>query len=134
MGSAASSWGCDWGFDFDGNWHFSFFSKLEARPLSDLWPDGEGRFQISEDSWRCQTGPIEYTDMVRQAQEEIRKGEIYQVNLARFLHRDVEGLDPWEFFDGYGGRGGTTQFLLSDGRKVVGRSIDGAFLGVEGRE
>ena len=121
------------GFDFDGNWHFSFFSKLEARPLSDLWPDGEGRFQISEDSWRCQTGPMEYAEMVRQAQEEIRKGEIYQVNLARFLHRDVEGLDPWEFFKWLWRTGQAPRsFFYRMGEKALAGASMELFLGIEG--
>jgi anthranilate/para-aminobenzoate synthase component I len=121
------------GFDFDGNWHFSFFSKLEARPLSDLWPDGEGRFQASEESWSCRTGPTEYAEMVRQAQEEIRKGEIYQVNLARFLHRDVEGLNPWEFFRWLWRTGEAPRsfFYQMGERALAGASME-LFLGVEG--
>jgi len=121
------------GFDFDGNWHFSFFSKLEARPLSDLWPDGEGRFQVSEDSWSCQTGPMEYAEMVRQAQEEIRKGEIYQVNLARFLHRDVDGLDPWEFFRWLWRTGEAPRsFFYRMGEKALAGASMELFLGIEG--
>ena len=121
------------GFDFDGNWHFSFFSKLEARPLSDLWPDGEWRFQASEESWSCRTGPTEYAEMVRQAQEEIRKGEIYQVNLARFLHRDVEGLDPWEFFRWLWRTGEAPRsFFYQMGDKALAGASMELFLGIEG--
>ena len=119
------------GFDFDGNWHFSFFSKLEACPFSDLWPDGEGSFQESEESWSCQTGPLEYAEMVRQAQEEIRKVEIYQVNLARFLHRDVEGLDPWEFFRWLWRTGEAPRsFFYQMGSKALAGASMELFLGI----
>jgi anthranilate/para-aminobenzoate synthase component I len=121
------------GFDFDGNWHFSFFSKLEARPLSDLWPDGEGRFQASEESWSCQTGPMEYSEMVRQAQEEIRKGEIYQVNLARFLRCEVEGMDAWEFFRWLWRTGEAPRsFFYQMGDKALAGASMELFLGIEG--
>lgn len=121
------------GFDFEGNWHFSFFSKLEARPLSDLWPEGEGRFQASEESWSCRTGATEYAEMVRKAQEEIRAGEIYQVNVARFLHREVEGLDPWEFFRWLWRVGQAPRsFYYRMGEKVLAGASMELFLGMEG--
>lgn len=87
-------------FDFEGNWHFSFFRELEVRPTSDLWPEGGpvGQGTADEQGWECSTDRDGYASMVRAAQEEIRAGEIYQVNLARFLHREVEELQPWEFF------------------------------------
>lgn len=121
------------GFDFEGNWHFSFFSKLEARPLSDLWPEGEGHFQASEESWSCRTGATEYAEMVRKAQEEIRAGEIYQVNVARFLHREVEGLDPWEFFRWLWRVGQAPRsFYYRMGEKVLAGASMELFLGMEG--
>ena len=121
------------GFDFKGNWHFSFFSKLEARPLSDLWPEGEGRFQASEESWSCRTCPARYAEMVREAQEEIRKGEIYQVNLARFLKCEVEGLDAWEFFRWLWrtGQAPRSFFYQMGDRALAGASME-LFLGMEG--
>jgi len=120
-------------FDFEGNWHFSFFSELEARPLSELWPEGEGTFLDSEEGWSCPTGPKEYAEMVRQAQEEIRNGEIYQVNLARFLHRDVEGLDPWEFFRWLWRTGQAPRsFFYRMGEKALAGASMELFLGIEG--
>ncbi len=121
-------------FDFEGNWHFSFFSKVEARPLSELWPEGEGRTEDSEESWSCRTGSREYAEMVRQAQEEIRRGEIYQVNLARFLHREVEGLDPWEFFRWLWRTGEAPRsFFYQMGEKALAGASMELFLGVEGK-
>jgi len=120
-------------FDFEGNWHFSFFSELEVKPLSELWPEGEGTFLDSEEDWSCRTGAREYADMVRRAQEEIRKGEIYQVNLARFLHRDVENLDPWEFFRWLWrtGQAPRSFFYRMGEKSLAGASME-LFLGIEG--
>jgi anthranilate/para-aminobenzoate synthase component I len=71
--------------------------------------------------------------MVRRAQEEIRKGEIYQVNLARFLHRDVENLDPWEFFRWLWrtGQAPRSFFYRMGEKSLAGASME-LFLGIEG--
>ena len=120
-------------FDFEGNWHFSFFPELEVKPLSELWPEGKGIFSDSEEGWSCRTGAKEYAEMVRRAQEEIRKGEIYQVNLARFLHRDVENLDPWEFFRWLWrtGQAPRSFFYRMGEKSLAGASME-LFLGIEG--
>ena len=62
------------GFDFEGNWHFSFFPDLVARSVSELWPEREevGVRAEGEEGWSCRTGSEEYGRMVREAQEEIR--------------------------------------------------------------
>ena len=121
------------GFDFEGNWHFSFYSKLEARPLGDLWPEGEGIFSVLDEDWDCRTGPEEYAEMVRQAHEEIRKGEIYQVNLARFMRYESEGLDAWEFFRWLWRTGQAPRsFFYRMGEKVLAGASMELFLGIEG--
>ena len=121
------------GFDFEGNWHFSFYSKLEARPLGDLWPEGEGIFSVLDEDWKCRTGPEEYAEMVRQAHEEIRKGEIYQVNLARFMRYESEGLDAWEFFRWLWRTGQAPRsFFYRMGEKVLAGASMELFLGIEG--
>jgi len=121
------------GFDFEGNWHFSFYSKLEARPLGDLWPEGEGIFSVLEEGWDCRTGPEEYAEMVRQAHEEIRKGEIYQVNLARFMRYESEGLDAWEFFRWLWRTGQAPRsFFYRMGEKALAGASMELFLGIEG--
>jgi len=121
------------GFDFEGNWHFSFYSKLEARPLGDLWPEGEGIFSVLEEGWDCRTGPEEYAEMVRQAHEQIRKGEIYQVNLARFMRYESEGLDAWEFFRWLWRTGQAPRsFFYRMGEKALAGASMELFLGIEG--
>ena len=124
------------GFDFEGNWHFSFFEKIEPRPLSDLWPeDGEGLSvgDGDEEGWICGTGEKEYAEMVRCAQEEIRNGEIYQVNLARFLHRRAGSLDAWEFFRWLWRTGQAPRsFFYRMGEKVLAGASMELFLGIEG--
>ena len=121
------------GFDFEGNWHFSFYSKLEARPLGDLWPEGEGIFSVLDEGWDCRTGSEEYAEMVRQAHEEIRKGEIYQVNLARFMRYESEGLDAWEFFRWLWRTGQAPRsFFYRMGEKVLAGASMELFLGIEG--
>ena len=64
-------------FDFEGNWHFSFFRDLEVRPASELWPDGGPVAESGdgEEGWTCRTDGRGYAAMVRAAQEEIRAGE-----------------------------------------------------------
>ena len=121
------------GFDFEGNWHFSFYTKLEARPLGDLWPEGEGIFSVLDEGWDCRTGPEEYAEMVRQAHEEIRKGEIYQVNLARFMRYESEVLDAWEFFRWLWRTGlAPRSFFYRMGEKVLAGASMELFLGIEG--
>ena len=122
-------------FNFEGNWHFSFFPDLEVRPASDLWPEGgpAAPSGIGEDDWICGTGKEAYATMVRLAQEEIRAGEIYQVNLARFLHRQVEGLEPWEFFRWLWRTGQAPRsFFYHAGDKVLAGASMELFLGIEG--
>ena len=123
------------GFDFEGNWHFSFFSCLEAQPASALWPEGGSITPMpeGEGDWTCDTGPDEYASRVRAAQEEIGKGEIYQVNLARFLHRRVEGLDAWEFFRWLWrtGQAPRSFFYRMENKVLAGASME-LFLGIEG--
>ncbi len=122
-------------FDFEGNWHFSFFRELEVRPASDLWPEGGPVVATlaGEEEWRCSSDRQEYAEMVRSAQEEIRAGEIYQVNLARFLHREVEGLVPWEFFRWLWrtGQAPRSFYYRADNKTLAGASME-LFLGIEG--
>ena len=123
------------GFDFEGNWHFSFFPDLVARSVSELWPEREevGVRAEGEEGWSCRTGAEEYGRMVREAQEEIRRGQIYQVNLARFLHRRVEGLDPWEFFRCLWRAGQAPRsFFYRMGEKALAGASMELFLGIEG--
>ena len=123
------------GFDFEGNWHFSFFPDLVARSVSELWPEREevGVRAEGEEGWSCRTGSEEYGRMVREAQEEIRRGQIYQVNLARFLHRRVGGLDPWEFFRCLWRAGQAPRsFFYRMGEKALAGASMELFLGIEG--
>ena len=122
-------------FDFEGNWHFSFFENLEIRPVSDLWPEaGPGAYKCEgEEGWECPTGRNEYAAMVRAAQEEIRAGQIYQVNLARFLHRNVGGLEPWEFFRWLWRTGQAPRsFFYNTGKAILAGASMELFLGIEG--
>ena len=71
--------------------------------------------------------------MVQEAQEEIRRGQIYQVNLARFLHRRVGGLDPWEFFRCLWRAGQAPRsFFYRMGEKALAGASMELFLGIEG--
>lgn len=123
------------GFDFEGNWHFSFFSCLEVQPATSLWPEGGAITTLPEGEadWSCDTGQAEYAAKVRAAQEEIANGEIYQVNLARFLCRRVEGLDAWEFFRWLWrtGQAPRSFFYRMENKVLAGASME-LFLGIEG--
>lgn len=123
------------GFDFDGNWHFSFFSKLEVQPVAALWPEGRAHTMEppNESGWTCATGRAGYAEIVRAAQEEIRSGEIYQVNLARFLHRQVGGIDGWDFFRWLWRTGQAPRsFFYRMGEKVLAGASMELFLAMEG--
>ena len=123
-------------FDFEGNWHFSFFRELEVKPTADLWPEGGPVVQgpSDEEGWECVTGREEYAAMVRSAQDEIRAGKIYQVNLARFLHREVRGLQPWELFRWLwrAGQAPRSFFYQLGNKSLAGASME-LFLGIEGK-
>ena len=123
------------GFDFEGNWHFSFFADLEVQPVTALWPEGGAATYYSqgEADWTCDMGRADYAARVRAAQEEIGNGEIYQVNLARFLRRRVEGLDAWEFFRWLWrtGQAPRSFFYRMDNKVLAGASME-LFLGIEG--
>jgi len=122
-------------FDFEGNWHFSFFRDLEVRPSSDLWPEGGpvAGSPEGEEGWDCFTDRPRYAAMVRAAQEEIRAGEIYQVNLARFLHREVAGMAAWEFFRWLWRTGQAPRsFYYRAGNKTLAGASMELFLGIEG--
>ena len=114
---------------------FSFFRDLEVRPASELWPEGGPVAESGngEDGWTCRTDGRGYAAMVRAAQEEIRAGEIYQVNLARFLNRKVEGMAPWEFFRWLWriGQAPRSFFYRAGDKTLVGASME-LFLGIEG--
>ena len=58
-------------FDFEGNWHFSFFRDLTVLPAADLWPEaGPAEYgPADETGWSCSTGRDGYAAMVRSAQE-----------------------------------------------------------------
>ena len=122
-------------FDFEGSWHFSFFQDLEVCPASELWPEGGPVAESGdgEDGWTCRTDGRGYAAMVRAAQEQIRAGEIYQVNLARFLHRRVEGMAPWEFFRWLWriGQAPRSFFYRAGEKTLAGASME-LFLGIEG--
>jgi len=122
-------------FDFEGNWHFSFFRVLEVRPASDLWPEGGPAAEpdAGEEGWTCRTDGQGFAAMVRAAQEKIRAGEIYQVNLARFLHREVPGMAPWEFFRWLWriGQAPRSFFYRAGSKTLAGASME-LFLGIEG--
>ncbi len=122
-------------FDFEGNWHFSFFRDLTVLPAADLWPEAgpAEHGPADEAGWTCSTGRDGYAAMVRLAQEEIRAGQIYQVNLARFLHRKVEGLEPWEFFCWLWRTGQAPRsFFYHAGKKFLAGASMELFLGIEG--
>ena len=88
---------------------------------------------VDEVEWHCSTGRRAYAEMVRAAQEEIRAGEIYQVNLARFISRKVDGLEPWKFFRWLWRTGQAPRsFYYRAGNKTLAGASMELFLGVEG--
>lgn len=84
---------------YDGSFHFHLCLEVREASTDTLWPPrGAGRADAAVPTWTAETDGPAYAAMVRAAQEHIRAGDIYQVNLARRFRTQVEGFDLRGFF------------------------------------
>jgi anthranilate/para-aminobenzoate synthase component I len=85
-------------FSYGGDFDFVFYADRAVVPALDfLGP----RVMVSGgdlSGWHEAVDLEKYTLMVGAAQEYIRRGDIYQVNLARTFTREVKNFDTWRFF------------------------------------
>jgi anthranilate/para-aminobenzoate synthase component I len=135
-------------FAYDGSFVFHHCPQAEVVSTDDFWPrdhapHGAG-INDGHEGWSCQVGEEWYTSMVRQAQEFIRAGDIYQVNLARSYRRRGAGhdslrsvfrhlwatseapLSAWVQWPGGALASASPELFLSiDGRQIITRPIKG---------
>lgn len=122
---------------YEGDFHFTHFPAPEVVDGSDLLPNplhppvGPAR----DAGWFTDAGPDHYRKMVLQAQEYIRDGHIYQVNLCRTYRRMVADLDVMEFFRGLWQMTGAPMAALieSPDQALISASPE-LFLRIEGRQ
>lgn len=90
-------------FSYDGHFWFGFFPKLEVREAeidNALWHRRRMRhFRTpAASSWRSNQTQAEFEQRVMRAQEYIRSGDIYQVNLAQRFNCEFQG-NPYALFE-----------------------------------
>lgn len=82
-------------FAYDGSFEFSLYQDYQVVPLP------EKKIQLIKKKtglWQEHINQAFYMQMVSQAKEYIKAGDIYQVNLARRSSTKTENFDPWKFF------------------------------------
>ncbi|NJK90964.1 MAG: anthranilate synthase component I family protein [Blastochloris sp.] len=91
-------------FSYEGNFRFAFHERVEVIAAGSLslptlrLPGALGGITDPSSGWSASCTQQEYEGMVREAQEAIRRGDVYQVNLAQRFHREVTSWDASRFF------------------------------------
>lgn len=133
--------------DYDGTYHFGFYSDaLIFRHGEQQWYE-VGNLLERVPPWEPAARPFaprfsatmerdEYVAMVRQAQEYIASGDIYQVNLSHRFDAEWPGAqgDPWSFYEAlrhYSPAPFASYLALGD-RQVLSSSPE-SFLRMSGR-
>lgn len=83
-------------FRYDGSFAFYDCPKCEGWSLERLWCQPESRMVGMP--WKSNLSAKEFAERVRAAQERIRAGDIYQVNLTRRERAQVEVEDRFGLF------------------------------------
>jgi anthranilate/para-aminobenzoate synthase component I len=87
-------------FSYEGDFDFTFFASRQSVPAREWLGEGQ-RVTVGDGAWSGWRAAVDlpnYTLMVAAAQEHIRRGNIYQVNLARAFTRQAKEFDAWRFF------------------------------------
>lgn len=122
-------------FDYEGTYDFYFYDRMQvvssdalalSSPTTDLPADESG--------WDCAIDREAYARLIRRAQEHIRAGDIYQVNLARRFSREVRDFDAGLYFRVLWGMSSAplAAYLDLDGRILCSASPE-LFFGLQGR-
>jgi para-aminobenzoate synthetase component I len=96
--------------DYDGTYHFGFYEDAliyrhreqrwyEVGRMAEHLRDDEPLSVTQKVQFRSRMPPAGYMHLVRQAQEYIAAGDIYQVNLSHQFVADWGGGDPWAFYE-----------------------------------
>ena len=87
-------------FSYEGDFDFAFYPELQVASARQFLGDRLELVVSDTDlsGWDEAVDLPQYTLMVKAAQEYIRRGDIYQVNLARTFVREVNDFAAWEFF------------------------------------
>lgn len=130
-------------FRYDGSFVFHDCPELRVGRCDELWPDSIPAVPATGTDWQSAVGPEAYGRLVERAQEYIRAGDIYQVNLTRRFSIPAGDTDPrglfrhlWAvseaplsaFVEIPGGAicsASPELFLAIDGRQVTTRPIKG---------
>jgi para-aminobenzoate synthetase component I len=124
-------------FSYEGEFHFRFYPDLEVIPTDAIHVSTEqlqNRAHQSAGDWSTTHTRQTYQTMVESAQEAIRRGDIYQVNLARKFERIVSGWDAEHFFKTlwHTTRAPYTGFLRFVDSEIYAASPE-LFLNIQGR-
>jgi anthranilate/para-aminobenzoate synthase component I len=86
-------------FSYDGDFDFAFYPVRRTAPAREFL-GGRRRAAVGDagGGWDEAVDRRQYALLVASAQEYIRRGDIYQVNLARTFAREVRDFDAWRFF------------------------------------
>lgn len=128
-------------FAYDGSFEFQFYPMYQIISPSELGFIQQADLQSGlskikgSSTWHSHTSPERYEGMVREAQEYIRAGDIYQINLARKCSLSVSAFDPFLFFRAIWQRTQAPQsaFLRLSDRVLMSASPE-LFLSIEGRK
>lgn len=140
-------------FHYDGSFRFAFYPEIQVSEggpnprMTDLWRARRAKWDAAAGTpragaWETNLPPAAFARIVEAAQEYIRSGDIYQVNLARRFEASFRG-NPYRLFERLMERSpapgaafldtGSTQvlsaspelFLQIEGRRIVTRPIKG---------
>ncbi|MDZ4788904.1 MAG: anthranilate synthase component I family protein [Blastochloris sp.] len=125
-------------FTYEGSFHFRFYTHVEVLSADAVYIPTEelqGGASASPHEWTTSHEREPYGIMVEAAQEFIREGNIYQVNLARSFSTQVRKWNGLDFFKAlwhltkapYAG------FLKFSDRELIAASPE-LFIGIQGRE
>jgi para-aminobenzoate synthetase component 1 len=87
---------------YEGEFHFTHFPEPELVEGSAILPQPFHKpvGEVTETNWATDTSREAYAHKVALAQDHIRAGDIYQVNLCRSYERAVGEIDTMELFRG----------------------------------
>jgi para-aminobenzoate synthetase component 1 len=87
---------------YEGEFHFTHFPEPELVEGSAILPQPFHKpvEEVTETNWATDTSREAYAHKVALAQDHIRAGDIYQVNLCRSYERAVGEIDTMELFRG----------------------------------
>lgn len=122
-------------FSYEGDFQFHICPYIEKVSYDVLDPESvKAPTQRVESLWRENVNQAGYVEMVKAAQEWIRAGDIYQVNLARQYSLECPDLDCREFFKHLwqGTRAPRSAFVAFEDRTLMSASPE-LFLEIQGR-